>query len=227
MKANFYVSDIKVSKVKELPDSLSKQDYLALLEDLDVDDVDSLSESDMYEMLVMALQDKELVPAAEILLDYHLGDTLDDGDQQHLAEEYLHSELWDEHADISLHKELFNIGMILHDAFSSQMTEPVCAKVTFKLQPVDKETAEDFKKGDIASLLVRVLAGGMDENAKLNRLFEDQIRNSPFPEAKSILWKIDSAEENGAITVELYLSLEWVKDFPVSENYETTAFSDN
>ncbi len=227
MKTNYNVSQIKVKKVKELPDSWSKQDYLDLLEDLDVDDVETLSESDMHEMLVMALQDKELIPAAETLLNYRLGNTLDSGDIQYLSQEYLETELWDEHADMSLHKELFNIGMVLHDAFSSQMTEPVCANVSFKLQPIDNEAEEELKKGDIASLLIRVLADGMDENAKLNRLFEDQIKEAPFPEAKSILWKIDKTEQNGSSEVELFLSYEWVKDFPVSDSYESTAFADD
>ncbi|MGH7886142.1 MAG: hypothetical protein ACRENO_10655, partial [Thermodesulfobacteriota bacterium] len=128
MKSKFNVSEIKVLKIKELPDSWSKADYLKLLHELDVDDADSLSESDIHDMLVMALQDKELVQAAELLLGYRLGEVLDEGDLQHTAEEYLHAELWDEHADMTLHKELFNVGILLHDAFSNLMTKPVCAK---------------------------------------------------------------------------------------------------
>lgn len=230
MKTNYTVSDIKVAKAKELPDSWSKQDYLTLLNELDVEDLESLSDSDLHEMLVMALQDKELVSAAEILLEYKLGNVLDDGDRQHIAEEYLHSELWDEHADMSLHKELFNIGILLHDGFSGQMTEPVCGRVTFNLRPYDKDAADDLNKGDLASLLVRVIANGMDENAKLNRVFEDQINEGPFPEAKDILWKfnkkVGTSDESGSDIIELYLSYEWVKDFPIDNNYDSNAFSD-
>ncbi|MGH7885054.1 MAG: hypothetical protein ACRENO_05095, partial [Thermodesulfobacteriota bacterium] len=105
------------------------------------------------------------------------------------------------------------------------------AKVSFKLTPYDNEAENDLKKGDLASLLVRMIADGMDERAKLNRLFEDQLKQGPFPEAASILWKISSneAESRESIVlrkVELYLSYEWVKDFGNIDSYDSGAFSD-
>lgn len=231
MKPNYHISEITLSKVKELPGSWTKADYLNMLEKFGVDDTDSLSENDMHEMLVMALQDAGLVDSAEALLEYRLGKVLDEGDRQHTAEDFLHAELWDEHADITLHKELFNIGVLLHDSFSNRMTEPVCAHIKLKISPYDKESLDDLKKGDISSLVMRIIADGMDENAKLNRLYEDQILKGPFPEASSIIWNINSSITNDGETdvaiADFYLSYEWVKDFPLNDNYDSAAFADN
>lgn len=230
MNPNYSISDIKLSKIKELRGSWTKPDYENLLNLFEVDDIGTLSENDMHEMLVMAIQDKGFIQSAEALLEYRLGKFLDDGDIQHTAEEFLHAELWDEHADLTLHKELFNLGVILHDAFSNRMTEPVCACIKFKITPCDTDALEDLKKGDIPSLLLRIVADGLDDNSKLSRLYEDQILKDPFPEASSIIWEYDvnhlKQNETETAYAELYLSFEWVKDFPANERYDSVAFAD-
>ena len=39
--------------------------------------------------------------------------------------------------------------------------------------------------------IVRMLASGMDEDAILNRLFEDELAEEKFPEAALIIWDLE------------------------------------
>lgn len=208
--------------LERIPGSWNKTDFIALLKEMEYDPEEASTE-ELEELCLLALTDFENEEAAEKVLHYVFGSDLNEGQIQNLSHEMQEEKIWEEYADIRLHERFFNVGELLYKAFNGRGFPPAKAvevTVTFssEKEPLPKELLE----GD-PSLILKLLAQGLPDNAIINRLYDEQLQQEEITEADAILWQIhplDSTEKK--VNFKIISSQYWLEDLRFSEAYTAT-----
>lgn len=190
--ARYCVSVRSFTELEELEGSWTSADFLRVLEELEFEDAAKLPESELRDMCILALQDREPAEAAAVLLAHRLGDALEPGQIQNASQEMLDEKLWEEYADMELHERMFHVGSLLYQAFPGSVPVPDAVEVRLELKAEDADGERVLAKPLHESLLVRLLADGMPDSATLNRLFGEAVGGQAFPEAESIAWTVEA-----------------------------------
>ncbi|MGK0236783.1 MAG: hypothetical protein ACI92G_000239 [Candidatus Pelagisphaera sp.] len=234
MKPKFELSIDAVETINSLPESWSQSQYRQLLENLEFDGTNELPEDQLQDYALMALQDLEPDEAAAALLETILGSLLSEGKRQNLSEEITTERQWEEYPDLRCHEPLFNIQILLNLAFP-ETPQPEIHKVEVTLSSLNQPAEQylrDHQNSIDEALIVRCLAPATSESSILNRLFEDQIAEGPFPEAEHILWKVFveslPAEEGKRQRrkLSLFCPIRWTSDLEDANAIECEPFID-
>jgi len=224
----YRVEVLELKEIHEMPNAWTNEDFKNLLSHIEYDDVASIPDEELKDMACLALSDFEVDEAAIKVLEYRLGDSLNKGQQQNLAEELKEDRLWEEYSNIKLHEELFNIGCILYWAFPKKFSTPDIVNLKLKVTSLNKESISNLERPN-ESFLCRILNDGMDSSNIMSRLFGANIKSNSFPEAQHIIWLYEasgfSALDNSN-TFSVFISWNWVNKLRGVEMYESTAFSD-
>ncbi len=210
MKVNVKILNIK--KVNELPNYWVNDDYVQLLERLNLPDAAQLKPEELKDMLYMAITDFEPEEAAEIVLTYKLEDKLSAGQIQNIAHDMLKEKVAEQYADPSFHYDLFNINQLLFKAFKGKF--PNTEASVIMVEAISDQNLELNKE-----VLTKALAQSLSEHSIIQRLYEDQVKGrTDFGDAEKIVWLYNPKEEN---TYEIITSRYWIdKDDIESVEYE-------
>ncbi len=225
-QAKFTVERLTFATLTELPNSWQNKDYKALLEKMNYDNPDGISEAELKEMCLMSFTDLEPREAAEIALGYLFPEELNAGQIENLSHQMLTEKLWEENPELPLHKGFYQATQLLHDAYNG--TFPATKAVEFQVK-VTAENPDDltvFAEAPAAPL-VRLLAPGLPDNALINRLFSTQVAGDAFPEAQAMLWQLTPGEKTAnSLTFDVVSSAYWLEDFKYADQYEATTHAD-
>ena len=225
-QAKFTVERLTFATLTELPNSWQNKDYKALLEKMNYDNPDGISEAELKEMCLMSFTDLEPREAAEIALGYLFPEELNAGQIENLSHQMLTEKLWEENPELPLHKGFYQATQLLHDAYNG--TFPATKAVEFQVK-VTAENPDDlalFAEAPAAPL-VRLLAPGLSDKALINRLFSSQLEGNKFEEAKSMLWQLTITEKTAnSITFDVVSSAYWLEDFKYADTYEAPTHAD-
>ncbi|WP_421879268.1 hypothetical protein [Marinoscillum sp.] len=216
-KTKYTVTVESLKKIYELPTGWTAESYRNLLQRIDFDDIDQIEEAELKDYAVMALQDYDPDEAAEIVLAHLCEGKLKPGQIQNLAHDLMAEKQWEEYQDIRLHLDLYNATVLLKAAFPKKFPETNAIKCVLSIQPefpIDK------------SFLSRLLAHGMNEHAVINRLFDEQVAGTSFPESEGIIWKYE-VQPGEPMTVTIYSSNYWLHQMSNVSEYESFAYSDH
>lgn len=218
---------LRFAVLREIAGSWNTQDYVALLEALEFDDIASLSTGEIYDVCLMALQDLEPEDAAQVVLHHVIGKRLSKGEIINVAHEMPEQTLWEEYADLSLHERLFNVGSLMYAAFPRIFPEPDAVRVTLEVATTSEAGGAMLSDALNESFPVRLLADGMDEGSALHRVFGEQLAGQAFAEAGTIVWiaRGESIDEH-KIRIEVISSGLWLDALRDTRAYESTAHSD-
>lgn len=227
-KPEFNVQVLGFRDLQEIRGAWAPADFTLMLENLDFGETGAMSDPEIREMALLALQDIEPVAAAEFLLTHHLGDRLKSGQIQNAANEMLEEKLWEEYADLSLHEAMFNVASLLYAAFPREFSEPDAIHVTLEVSAATK-AGQDVLEGPLnESFVVRLLADGMADNSVLHRLFEDQLKGQSFPEADKIVWILEvDASKAPTIKIEVTSSGCWLDPLRDTKSFSSSAHLDD
>ena len=225
-QAKFTVERLTFATLTELPNSWQNKDYKALLEKMNYDNPDGISEAELKEMCLMSFTDLEPREAAEIALGYLFPEELNAGQIENLSHQMLTEKLWEENPELPLHKGFYQATQLLHDAYNG--TFPATKAVEFQVK-VTAENPDDlalFAEAPAAPL-VRLLAPGLPDNALINRLFSTQVVGDAFPEAQAMLWQLTPGEKTAnSLIFDVVSSAYWLEDFKYADQYEATTHAD-
>ena len=226
-KPNFTVCITECHQLNQIEGAWSLKDFLALLDAMECTPDDPESFGDVHDLCVMSLQDRPKEDAAEIVLRHRLSGKLTAGQIKNAAIELADEKLWEQFADLSLHEELFHVGSLMYEAFPSDYFEADALKLTIEIT-AKNESAKDLLESDLhESLLVRLLADGMESDAILHRLFDDQLAGKSFPEASSIVWIINPITNSaGSAVIEVISSAHWFDALKGVETFQSHAEPD-
>ncbi len=189
MNKEFNVEILSFLKISEIKNGWMADDYIALLAMMDIaeDELGGMSESELKEMCLMSLNDFEHHESAKFLLTHIFKDEITEGKIDQLSHQMIENKLWEEHSDSAYHWSLFNAYGLLRKAYNGIFKEPTGVKFTIKITTNKNDSFEIFDSS-LHAVIVRLLSNGLDEDAILNRLYEEQINGENFPDAKNILW---------------------------------------
>jgi hypothetical protein len=215
------VKIINIKTVNELNHYWTHDDFVQLLDRMDISDAASFKPEELKEMLYMAITDFEPAEAAEIVLTYKLEDKLTAGQIQNIAHDMLEEKVAEQYADPSFHYDLFNINQLLFKAFKGKFPNTEASIIQMALttdSPVDIDN----------EILTKALSQGLTERSIIQRLYEDQVMGRvDFGDAAKIIWTFTAKDEN---IYEIITSKYWVdkEDFEMTE-YEAdiTFFEEN
>lgn len=212
MKIN--VNILGVTTVNELDNYWSDEDRIKLLEEFGYPDASTAKPSEIQELLHMAITDFEPADAAKILLNFKLGEHLNEGQIQSLSYEMMADKIAEEYPDPALHYDLFNINQLLFRAYNGKFPNTEATVIQMELHLASKETAEINKE-----IITKVLCQGLSDRNIINRLYTDQVSGrAAFEDAEKIIWQIG---DKGNDTYEVITSNYWIaKEDVVYSEYE-------
>ncbi|MFZ1526238.1 MAG: hypothetical protein WAT22_15560, partial [Saprospiraceae bacterium] len=114
------VKILNIKTVNELPGYWTNEDFIQLLDKMDLPDADKVKPEELRELLYMAITDFEPSEAAEIILTYKLGDQLTAGQIQDISHEMKDEKIAETYANPSFHYDLFNINQLLYRAYKGK-----------------------------------------------------------------------------------------------------------
>ena len=212
-------------EIHSLPDGWPPDRLLSLLAAMEVDGV---SRDEAQEMALLALQDLDRDEAAVRVLGAVFGDSMRPGVRQNLGRELTEERPWEDYADINRQAGIFNAVVLLQQAFPREYDKPDAVSVSLRLDTASEKGGAwlDAPAPDPA-LLLRILAGGMDGGAVLNRLFGEALEGSSFAEAGAILWHVSrrSAAARGR-EFALVSSHQWFDPLRGLDEWTATAWTD-
>jgi hypothetical protein len=209
---NFTIKIKKIRSIDKIDGSWTSEDYINLLELFDYPDAANVPETELFDMLSMAISDYEPDEAAEVILKYKLCNTLNDGQIKNLSHEMLEDKVSEEYPDISLHYQLFNINQLLHDAYNGKFPRTLASVIDFEL--FFKNKIEITKE-----VVLRTMSDLLSEKSLLKRLFNTQLDSEKeLKDAESIIWELKPIGENN---YQLITSDYWLNH----EDFEKEEFS--
>lgn len=228
---DFHVEVLALKKVYDLPDSWCDDDYRSLLNQLEIEDIDELSGSDLLDILIMGLQDMEPEEAADLVLAHKLPARVTPGTRRNIIDDFMEQRRpWEEASDIRLHARIFSAGVLLSKTFPPIYGKPDVMKLTLQLKPMKPEALKLLQAPLEPAFITRLLADGMDEHSILERLFDEQLAAHAFPEAEGIIWLTEYGNPPKSIgdqtLLTLYSSVHWLEHMESTTEFESSAYND-
>lgn len=225
-RSRFRVRPSAFEEIHELPNAWQLADFRAILTALDFDDVDAIADGELREMCAMALADLEPDDAAAVVVRHRLGKKLRSGQIEDVAHDMIEEPLWEDYPDMSTHEQLYNANQLLYDAFNGKFPRPRAVQIELEVEALDPD-GERMMSPPSEAVLVRLLAAGLDEDARVHRLFEDQLAGTRFPEAEFIVWQLaHRALDRRRALVSMIGSGYWLAGLEDVEAFESTAHED-
>jgi len=221
----FEVRILESTEVHELPHGWPPARLRTILARLEVDDV---GDEDAMEMTAMALQDLDVDEASGLVLEAVFGDGMGSGVRQNLIPDLREDRPWEEFAEISQQAGIFEAVVLLQRAFPRDFGKPDALSLALRLETQSRSAGDwlDASPPD-AGLLLRILAGGMDDHAVLRRLFEEPLAADRFPDAAAILWHVERRDAvPPARDFSLISSHQWFDALGDPESFSVRAWPD-
>ena len=216
---NYQVVIKNIDTVNEIEGYWSNEDFVTLLQKFNYPDGATAEKSSLPELLEMAISDYEPNEAAQIVLDYKLGDELSAGQIEQISNNMLIDKVCEEYPEIHMQGRLFHVNQLLFKAYNGKFPNAKASVVHFSMTPtngeVQKLTAEN---------ILKLLNNGLSDRNLIKRLFEDQIsQNIPFPEAESIIWELTTQDDvsYNLVTSENWINKEDITDYEFESVLET------
>jgi len=226
----FDVSVKVLKKIHDLPGSWSEQDYRKLLHELEIDGIGDLAGSDLYDVLLMALQDLEAEQAGERVLAYRLGKRVSRGVCENIVQDLLEGQrAWEDNANLYLHADIFAACVLLYAAFPGAYPQPDMMRLDLHLWAAGSAGKALLAEPPEAAFVARVLADGMSEKSILERLFDEQLAGRKFPEAEGIVWQsefVERSADGGDALLTVYSSRHWLQAMAEVDNFPSSAYAD-
>lgn len=212
---NYQVVIKNIDTVNEVEGYWSDADFVTLLQKFNYPDGATAEKSSLPELLEMAISDYEPNEAAQIVLEYKLGNELSAGQIEQISNNMLIDKVCEEYPEIHMQGRLFHVNQLLFKAYNGKFPNAKASVVHFSMTPTNGEaqklTAEN---------ILKLLNTGLSDRNLIKRLFEDQIsQNIPFPEAESIIWELTTEDD---VNYNLVTSENWInKDDVIESEFES------
>jgi hypothetical protein len=211
----FQIKINSFNTIDEVPDFWSKADYIQLLDLFGFPDAESADEDSLRDLLLMAITDYEPNEAAAIVLEYKLSGELSKGQIEQISNDMLLDKIAEEYPEIILHSTLFHINQLLFKAFNGKFPNTKASQIECNITPLEKNGKMELTK----EAVLKLLDEGLSDSNLIKRLFGDKMTgNTPFPEAESILWNLDTID---GTNFKILTSAYWMSEEDlISEEFE-------
>ena len=219
----YKISIEKVGNVDEIREYWTKEDYIQLLKKFDFPDAEDSDPENLRELLFMAISDFEPSEAAQLVLEYKLGEQLSEGQIEQISNDMLIDTVCEEYPEMELQAPLFHVNQLLFKAFNGKFPSSSATIIHCSITPVNEAADSKLSKKSV----LRLLNDGLSDRNIVKRLFEEQINgNAEFPEAENIIWNLEVSENDhfkittsgNLIKKEEVIASEWEKEIEDEED---------
>jgi len=228
MLVPFNVKVLSLKKIYDMPGTWSDDEYRQILVELEIEDSAELAGKDLFEILLMALQDLDPEDAADRVLASKLPPRVSPGARQNIVQDLVDGQRpWEDVADITLHPRVFAASLLLYQAFPRLFPRPALMQLVMHMQSLKPESRELMNRPPEAAFVTRVLADGMDAESILERLFDEQLAAHSFPEATGVIWLAEFSEQDeNSARLTVYSSEHWLEDMDGVSEFQSRAYND-
>ncbi len=228
-KSRFQISITHWEEIHALPDSWpeAKLREVLVLADYDED----VSADELSDIVLMLLQDMKPRLASELVLQAVFGAKMSAGVRQNIAEDLEDDRPWEEYPMVHQQAGLFEAVVLLQRAFPTRFGTPDALRLTIQVKAREAEGSLWLKDEPCPGLLMRLLACGMEEDAVVNRLYEEELNGRQFADAKGMLWAISlvGSSQEGTLVQKDYdiiSSLHWLEPLAGHDTWEAKGWPD-
>jgi hypothetical protein len=192
MITTYNVNLIDVHSIDQIDGKWLRKDFKELLEILEFGDTGEATDTDLMELLYMAISDLEPQEAAEIVLKYKLGTELTAGQIDQISNDMLKENVAEHYSDISFHSNLFDINVLLHKAYNGKFPHAKASVIRLSIKPQQETDIVIDRK-----IVLKCLAPIIDDHAIIKRLYINQfLGEEEFQEATAIIWYFKALEND-------------------------------
>lgn len=225
-KNSFTVKCLSFETIQELPNSWPEKNFKELLNLMPDKSPSVPSQIGLKETVLASLNTYDHEEAAKIILDYVFANRLTKGQILSISNEMLEEKCWEEHPDLSMHKELFMVNQLLYQAFSGQFPYPDAVQFQVSIKANELHGISIFDDNPEATL-IRLLVAAMPDDNLILRLFEEQIAGTMFNDAKDVIWQLKSKKTSeNELIFDIVSSSYWFQDFEFIDVFEAETHAD-
>lgn len=192
----------RIDTVEEVEGYWTSENYIQLLEKFNFPDAATVKKENLSEMLAMAISDYEPNEAAEIVLEYKLGDQLNAGQIEQISHNMLIDKVCEEYPEIHLQGTMYHINQLLYKAYNGKFPSAKASVVHFLMESDERE--KELTRENV----LKLLNNGLSDRNLIKRLFDDQMTQTiPFPEAEGIIWELNTDDN---VNYTLVTSENWI-----------------
>jgi hypothetical protein len=211
---NYQIAIKRIDTVNEVEGYWSDEDLIQLLDKFNYPDGATALKKNLPELLEMAISDYEPNEAAAIVLDYKLGEELNEGQIEQISHNMLIDKVCEEYPEIHMQGRLFHVNQLLFKAYNGKFPNAKASIVHFSMTPAEGEVKELT-----AENILKLLNNGLSDRNLIKRLFDDQMtQNIPFTSAAAIIWELKTSDN---VNFSLVTSENWINnDDIISSEFE-------
>ena len=225
--SSFKVKCLSFEIIQELPHSWAKKDFEKLLGLMQYSGSLETSRKGLKKTILASLNKYDSEEAAKIILKYVFADRLTKGQILSISNEMLEEKCWEEHPDLSIHKELFKVNQLLYQAFSGQFPYPDAVQIKVSIKSNEGKGISIFDYYPKATL-IRLLVAAMPDDNLIFRLFEEQIVGTVFKDAKDIIWQLRTEKTSAnEVIFDIVSSSYWFQDLEFVDAFEAETHADD
>jgi hypothetical protein len=211
---NYQIAIKRIDTVNEVEGYWSDEDLIQLLDKFNYPDGATALKKNLPELLEMAISDYEPNEAAAFVLDYKLGEELNEGQIEQISHNMLIDKVCEEYPEIHMQGRLFHVNQLLFKAYNGKFPNAKASIVHFSMTPAEGEVKELT-----AEKIFKLLNNGLSDRNLIKRLFDDQMtQNIPFTSAAAIIWELKTSDN---VNFSLVTSENWINnDDIISSEFE-------
>lgn len=212
------VTPVGVNKIGRLQDSWLMDDFKSIIDALGGDSSD-LNPSEIEAYSEMMISDNDLPESAYEVLNYVLGEKLNEGQLRNLANEMEDDKMWEEYSDMSCHRDIFRVNQLLYRSYNGKVPKGEALVIEMKANTKDSEFIKLLLVKD-ADAVFRLVMGGSDSHAKVHRLYDGEEASHYIEDAVSILWDIETDKISDCeILIKVTSSTYWLDSYQIDNEY--------
>ncbi|MFT7213752.1 MAG: hypothetical protein ACI9XK_004011 [Granulosicoccus sp.] len=207
-----------VSEVHSLDGMWTPEKLSQLLRLAEFDDAGEISESEQMDMCVMVLQELDHQEAGELVLAAVFGDTMRSGVRQNLVDDLEEDQPWNDIADLTQQKGVFEALILLQMAFPNRYGTPDAQRLQVTISSNSFSTDIEPINSD---RFLSILAGCMNDRDILVRLYGDEIKAGSFKDADHIIWSYSETSRSGeSRCYDLIASKQWLSSLGRADSFK-------
>ena len=209
---------VRINSVKEvhsLPDLWPPGKLRRILELAEFDDFAALPDADLLDMSLMALQDLERQQAGEVVLEAVFETGMRPGVRQNLVDDLEEDEPWNDIAELSHQRGVFETLVLLQQAYPNRYGTPDALQLTFSVSSPSKGIADLSP-----AKLLQIFSACLTDRDILNRLYGEDISAGRFNSAEHIIWWMEqNRSSESKVECSMIASKQWFHSIRSREDY--------
>ena len=221
MKTQYPVVVTELTEIFDRPGAWTEPDYRAVLNNLDYPDADSISTDDLFDMLLLAMEERGIEDAGSAVFGYKVKDKMTAGQIHNAIHELQDEDMWNSYREVNLHMLIFDVAWLMHRAFRGTYGKPSCLQTRLTVSgpvPAQQNLAKTMNK----TSLLQLIASGMPDDFVIKRMYSPQLKSGNFADSDGIIWAFSTQQTGESLEINVLSNTFWLAELGTIESFTAT-----